>query len=140
MPEQLSYEDLVDRFAESPRPSRILVADSSAAQSRGVLLNTPDGGLFVPPDSIEDDNGAQSPLVWLISAPAAVGKSVLALRLSHALRQQGRQVLYVPLGGRSIGENFFTGLVSSIFPSATKSEVMNSVVSGSTIMATTSCR
>jgi hypothetical protein len=134
MSEQLSYEDLVAKFAVSPRPSSNLVADSSAAQSRGVLLDTSSAGLFVPPDLIEEDEGAKNPLVWLISAPAAVGKSVLALRLSNSLRQQGRQVLYVPLGGRAIGENFFAGLVSSIFPSATKSEVMNSIVGGGTVI------
>jgi len=103
-----------------------------AAAARGVVLEPQGPGFFVPPElDVAPGFGEHRPF-WLVSAPAAVGKSVLAQALAWNLRSRGRQVIYVPLRGSTIGDNFFTGLLASLFPSSSKVDVIESLRQGRT--------
>jgi len=105
--------------------SSSLTPDPVAAAARGVVLEPQEPAFFVPPDLDVAPGFAEHRPFWLVSAPAAVGKSVLAQALAWSLRSRGRQVIYVPLRGSTIGDNFFTGLLASIFPRSRRSTSSN---------------
>ncbi|MCB7128450.1 MAG: hypothetical protein J3T61_02790 [Candidatus Brocadiales bacterium] len=134
MNDTMTFEDLVANFPRAKRKSKGLPSDSTAASERKVLLALTEPEFFVPPELASEENMSSNPLFWLISAPAAVGKSLLAQALAYKISLLGRQVLYVPLRGSTIGDNFFSGLMGSVFPSPGKSTIMESVRSGNTII------
>ena len=134
MPSVVTFQDLIASFSEASVEPSALVADAAAAATRGVVLDPTAPQFFVPADLIAEDPESPSPTFLLISAPAAVGKSILAEALAFNLRQRGRQILYVPLRGSTIGDNFFAGLVGSVFPGSGKDEVMESIRVGRTVI------
>lgn len=80
-------------------------------------------------ETVQDDK-----FCFLISAPAAVGKSTLAQHIHHALRDSGSTVLYIPLQNAKIGHDFFAGRLSGIFPNATRHEIFQAVFSGRVVL------
>src|SRR5205823_3986836 len=64
----------------------------------------------------------------------AVGKTTLAKYLHKQLRDSGVLALYIPLQGKVIGDNFFFGLLSAIFPSVSRKDLVDALFSGSLIV------
>jgi hypothetical protein len=91
-------------------------------QARQARLNPGRPDFFVPPELVEGSEGAGQPF-WLVSAPAAVGKSTLAIALANGIASTGRQALYVPLRGTTlIGQEWFGGLLAAAFHEASQAE------------------
>jgi len=129
--DKIRFETLVEAFGAKGIPSA-LTSDSAAAQARCVILEPQKPAFFVAPELDVAPGFGQHRPFWLISAPASVGKSVLAQALAWNLRSRGRQVIYVPLRGSTIGDNFFTGLLASLFPKSSKVHVIDSLRQGRT--------
>ena len=134
MDDVVSFHDLVETFSGVVLRPSTLLPDLKAASECRVFLKHAEPDFFVPPELTVHKGGSPNPTFWLISAPAAVGKSVLAQALAYNITRHGRQVLYVPLRGARIGENFFTGLMGSVFPHSAKAQVMDSIREGRTIV------
>lgn len=130
----LAFHELVDVFHRSPVPLSKLAPDHRAASTRRVLLEPVQPDFFVAPELEAADGPPIGRAFWLVSAPAAVGKSLLAMALAHELGKRGRQVLYVPLRGSVIGQDFFAGLVSSVFPNAPLAHAMESIRATKTVI------
>jgi hypothetical protein len=130
----IKYRELVEMLSQPDKPRSRLVPDDRAATERRVDLQPKKPAFFVEPNLIVRQTPPGRAYFLLVSAPAAVGKSILAQALASELLASGRQVLYVPLRGAVIGDNYFAGLLASIFPKATKTEVLDSVVSGRTLV------
>lgn len=89
---------------------------------------------YIPPsfDTEMAATDAEASFALLISAPAAVGKTTFARYLQKELRYQNKHVLYVPLKGRKIGDEFFKGLLSGVFcfSGSTMPQVLEELTSG----------
>lgn len=104
-----------------------------AIGSRGIQVDPLDFGFYVEP-SFTFESVVSDASFALISAPAAVGKTTFAQALHKQLFDAGRQVLYVPLKDERIGSNYFSGMVSSIYPDHTKKEIMGMIGRGEIVV------
>lgn len=130
---RMSYSELLDFFAAPESPS-VLTPDLTAACARGIEL-TPETPTFFFPPALKTESGSLDPVsFWMISAPAAVGKSTVARALAADLLNRKIQVVYIPLRGATIGDNFFGGLLAAIFPKKSKEEVIASLAAGKTVL------
>ena len=130
---RLNYSDLLDFFTVPESPS-VLPPDLGAAGARSIEL-TPKAPSFFFPPALETESGSLDPVsFWMISAPAAVGKSTVARALAADLVSRRIQVVYIPLRGATIGDNFFGGLLAAVFPKQSKQKVIESLASGETVL------
>jgi hypothetical protein len=88
-----------------------------------------------PPTSPDAPEKSQDEkFCFLISAPAAVGKSTLAQHVHYALRDCGSTVLYIPLQEAKIGQDFFAGRLSGVFPTVARHDILQAVFSGRIVL------
>lgn len=120
-----SYDSSVSTF---PSPRRDFCEES------GIAWEPRTADFYIPP-SLELSLGDElSRPVILLSAPAAVGKTSLALELQRRLSSSERLVLYIPLQKSAIGDNFFSGLLAKLFPSKSNAEVLAAMAAGRLIL------
>lgn len=131
VPQQLDVPTLVQSFVLQPGPKPSLNLDYCAAT--GILPSPGPASFYVEPDLTVEESGSEN-VVWLISAPAAVGKTRLAEEMHRRLSTDGRHVLYIPLHKAAIGDNYFAGLLSNTFPQHSQQEILNAVFSGRIIL------
>lgn len=105
--------------------------DEQYCASHEIEYRDPKLEFYVCPELVGPE--PTTPLV-LISAPAAVGKTTLARYVHSELAKRGQGTIYVPLQRANIGEDFFTGRLSSVFRSLSKEEFLNAVFGGQIVI------
>lgn len=132
---KLSVSDIVRELQSGQRPAGGLSLEPNYCKRHGLESESKLLPFYVEPHITEfaAPLGSSWP-VYLISAPAAVGKSTLARRIQYLLRDSGKIVVYIPLQKATIGEHFFSGLLSGLFPNSSRKEILSSLFSGSLIL------
>lgn len=131
----MKVSDLVDALSQTLAAPVPLAVDQAACERRGIRLQGEPLSFYLPPE-LEPANGADPDpcFCYLVSAPAAVGKSALANFLIDQLRPRKQQVVYVPLRGAVIGEGFFAGLLADLFPKTSKAQALGELFRGNLLV------
>src|SRR6266568_7557325 len=131
----MKVAELVDALSQKLAAPMPLAVDQAACDRRGIRLHAESPSFYLPPE-LEPVNGALADpcFCYLVSAPAAVGKSALANFLIGQLRPRKQHVIYVPLRGAVIGEGFFAGLLADIFPKASKAQALAELFRGNLLV------
>jgi hypothetical protein len=135
VPRRTTVEELVHAFENSPRRVAKLTPSEPDLARWGIRSHALTATFYVTPNlecTAQPDAGF--PFCYLISAPAAVGKTTLANHLHDRLVQTGRTVLYVPLQQAKIGDRYLAGLLCEAFPAASKLELFEALFGGSVVL------
>lgn len=130
MSKRMSLAELIDSFDYAE--GELLSLDSKFCAGRGIQTEVEPPAFYVDP-SLTCTPPSGRDIVKLISAPAAVGKTQLARQLVRRLTGP-RHVVYVPLQGTVIGENFFGGLMSQMFPKHPREQILDALFSGRIVL------
>ncbi len=127
----ISVNELSAFFTQGSLQGPLPVPNASYAKSRGILIAPPDSEFYLDPILLEIPHETSADaFCCLVDAPAGVGKTALAHNMMLRLAGNARLVIYVPLKGAIIGHSFFSGLLSDLFPDASKAALLEAVFSG----------
>lgn len=129
--ETVPYHSLLGVFRDAPVPqvpADLIHLNGRALKVRHGISNPMPPPFFVPPELVIENSVPLTQPFWLVSAPAAVGKSTLAMALSHEISATGRQVLYFPLRGTTnVGRDWFGGLLAAVFDRASQEQLQTAL-------------
>lgn len=132
--QELSLKNIADLLGKRARRMPCPQPDHKYCAAHGIDLHAPKPEFYVPPSLAELSSPQSGEAVFLFSAPAAVGKTSLARELQRQLTTPDRQVVYIPLKKAVIGHHFFSGLLSGLFPNASRKEILETLFSGNLVL------
>jgi hypothetical protein len=131
----MKVAELVEALSRNLAPRASLKVNEEACQARGIRLQGDPPSFYVPPELEPADGAAPANFFcYLLSAPAAVGKTSLAHYLMAQVASTKQYIIYVPLQKAVIGQGFFAGLLADLFPNSSKEEVLTQLFHGNLLM------